>query len=155
MKLPSKNSLLPKNFSTFPFLWNANQKSEKETSRRVILGRLRNTNCWDYENGNQNGKMKTSYPRESIQIHKIITAKLDEIRKVWKKVLCDLTKILAENQKEILKLIAPTVKNSADPQNIKDSDSEPVTVFPTTTLTTIKSKTTTHKCTSVASRNIK
>ena len=38
--------------------------------------------------------------------------------------MSDLTKILAENQKEIMKLIAPTVKNSVPLQNLENSDVE-------------------------------
>ena len=38
--------------------------------------------------------------------------------------MSDLTSILAENQKEMLKLILPAVKKSPDLQNLRDSDSE-------------------------------
>ena len=68
-------------------------------------------------------------------------------------MLSDLTRILAENKNEMLKLIAPAVKKSADLQNLEDSDSEAENAFPTTTLTPIKSETTTSKITLITSRN--
>ena len=56
---------------------------------------------------------------------KIPAEKLDEIKtSLRKKIMSDLTKILAENQKETLKLIAPTVKKSTFTQNLEDPDSE-------------------------------
>ena len=66
----------------------------------------------------------------------------------------DLTKIIAENQKEMLKLIAPVVKKPTSVQNLENSDSEPETVLPNTTSTSIKIKATTSKTTPVNSRNI-
>ena len=39
--------------------------------------------------------------------------------------MSDLTKILAENQKEMLKLIAPLNKKQTVHMNAQDSDSEP------------------------------
>ena len=39
--------------------------------------------------------------------------------------MSDLTKILAKNQKELLKLIAPLIKKQPGLQNIQDSDSDP------------------------------
>ena len=44
--------------------------------------------------------------------------------------MSDFTKILAENQKEMLKLIAPVVKKPVTLQNLENSDSEPETFFP-------------------------
>ena len=38
--------------------------------------------------------------------------------------MSDLTKILAENQREMLEPIAPAVKNPATVQNLENSDSE-------------------------------
>ena len=66
----------------------------------------------------------------------------------------DLTKILVENQKEMLKLIAPDIKNPTSSQNIENTDSEPKNVLPTITSTPIRSKTTTQKTTPVISSNI-
>ena len=39
--------------------------------------------------------------------------------------MSDVTKILTENQKEMLKLIAPAVKKPGALQNFENSDSEP------------------------------
>ena len=38
--------------------------------------------------------------------------------------MSDLEKILTENQKRMLKLVASTAKQTINPQNSKDSDSE-------------------------------
>ena len=51
-----------------------------------------------------------------------------------------LTKSLAENQKGVLKLIAPAVKKPVTLQNLENSDSEPENVFLKTTSTPIKTK---------------
>ena len=43
---------------------------------------------------------------------RVLTENLEEIKSsLRKEIMSDLTKILAENQKEMLKLIAPTVKS--------------------------------------------
>ena len=56
---------------------------------------------------------------------KIQPEKLDEIKtSLREEVMSDLTEILAENQKEMLKLIAPVVKKPATVQNLENSDSE-------------------------------
>ena len=64
------------------------------------------------------------------------------LRKV---LVCHLTKILAENQKEMLKLIAPTVEKSTIHQNVEGSDPESENAHPASTSTPIKSKATTSK----------
>ena len=77
---------------------------------------------------------------------------LDDIKSsLRKEIMSDLTKLLAENQKEMLKLITPVVRNLINPQNPENTDSEPV--FPTKTSTPIRSKTTTQKTNPVNSRN--
>ena len=68
--------------------------------------------------------------------------------------MSDLTKIFAENQKKILRLIAPSVKKHAIPQNVEDSDSETENTHPTSTSTPIKSKSTTCKTTSKSNSNM-
>ena len=51
---------------------------------------------------------------------------LEEIEtSLRKKIMSDLTKILAENQKEMLKLIARLNKKQPVCLNVRDSDSEP------------------------------
>ena len=85
---------------------------------------------------------------------KIQAEKLDEIKtSLRKEILSDLTKILAENQKEMLKLTAPTVKKSTITQNLEDSDSETENTHPALASTPIKSKATTSKNTPISSRN--
>ena len=68
--------------------------------------------------------------------------------------MSDLTKILAENQKEMLKPKAPPNKKPISSQNLGNTDSEPENVFPTNTSTPIRSKATTQKATPVNNRNI-
>ena len=53
------------------------------------------------------------------------------------------TRILAENQKQMLKLIAPATKKTLDSQNLEDSHSVAENTFIALTLTPIKAKTTT------------
>ena len=55
--------------------------------------------------------------------------------------MSDLAKILAENQKEMLKLLAPSVKNTSEPQVLENCDSEEENAFDAPTSTPIRSKT--------------
>ena len=72
-----------------------------------------------------------------------------------KEIMSDLTKILAENQKEILKLIAPVPKKQSALTVPEETDSESENVPATATSTPVKTKTTAgnHKTTPVNSRN--
>ena len=71
-----------------------------------------------------------------------------------KEIMSDLTKTLAENQKEMLKLIAPLNKKQTVHMNVQDSDSEPENVSVTRTSTPVKIQTATNsKTTPVNSRN--
>ena len=81
---------------------------------------------------------------------------LDEIKTSLRKdILADITKILAENQKEMLKLIAPLSKIRPISVNVQDSDSQPEDVFVARTSTPVKTMTaTSSKTTPVNSRNI-
>ena len=66
---------------------------------------------------------------------------LDEIKtSLRKEILSDLSKILAKNQKEMLKLIAPLSKKRVICTNDQDSDSEPenTSVARTSTEVTLK-----------------
>ena len=69
--------------------------------------------------------------------------------------MSDLTKILAENQKEMLKLIAPTAKKQAivTAAGETDSESESIPANATSTPTKAKTTTTAIKITPVNSRN--
>ena len=69
--------------------------------------------------------------------------------------MTDLTKILAENQKEIFKLIAPLSKKRSISANIQESDSEPEDVPVARTSTPMKTNTATgSKISQVNSRNM-
>ena len=68
--------------------------------------------------------------------------------------MSDLTKILAENQKEMLKLIAPLNKKQTVHMNVQDSDSETENVSVARTSTPVKTHTATNsKTTPINSRN--
>ena len=81
---------------------------------------------------------------------------LEEMKTTLRKeIMSDLTKILAENQKEMLKLIAPSNKKQTIHMNAQDSDSEPENVSVARTSTPIKIHTATNcKSTPVNSRNM-
>ena len=68
--------------------------------------------------------------------------------------MTDLTEILADNQKEMLKLITPAIKKKSTVQNLENSDSESESILTNTTLTPIRIKTTTSKTTPISSRNM-
>ena len=85
---------------------------------------------------------------------RIQSKNLDEIESsLRKEIMSDLTKILAENQKEMLKLMAPTSKKPVGLQNIENTDSKPENVFFVNTSTPIRPKTTTQKTTPINGRN--
>ena len=90
-------------------------------------------------------------PRKSSRI---LPEKLDENKtSLRKKKISDLTKILADNQKEMLKLIAPVIKETSTVQNLENSDSASESTLPNTTSTPIRTKTTTSKTIPGNSRN--
>ena len=69
--------------------------------------------------------------------------------------MSDLTKILAENQKERPKFLAPSNKKQPVSSNIQDSDSEPENIFVARTSTPMKTYTaTSSKTTPNSSRNM-
>ena len=85
---------------------------------------------------------------------KILLESLDEIKtSLRKEIMSDLTKILVENQKEMLKRIAPMTKKSSRHQALENSDSEPDNFSVARTSTPVKTKATTSKTTPVNSRN--
>ena len=91
---------------------------------------------------------RSRYPKIQPEI-------LDEIKtSLRKENRSDLTRILAENQKEMLKSIAPVVKKPPTVQILENSYSELENVLLNTTSTPIKTKATTSKTTPVYSRNI-
>ena len=86
---------------------------------------------------------------------KLQAEKLDEMNKsLMKEIMSDSTKILDENQKEMLKLIAaPAFEKPMIHQNVEDFDSEMENDHPASTSTPIKSKATTSKTTPINRRN--
>ena len=87
---------------------------------------------------------------------RVLTENLEEIKSSLRKdIMSDLTKILAENQKEMLKLIAPTVKKRTIITATEETDSESENIPENATSTPIKNKTTatTRKITPADSRN--
>ena len=92
----------------------------------------------------------------SSKVPRVEPKSLIEIKtSLRKEIMSDLTKILAENQKEMLKPIAPLNKNQTVHMNVQDSDSEPENVSVTRTSTPVKIHTATNsKTTPVNSRNM-
>ena len=92
----------------------------------------------------------------SSKIPRIEPENLAEIKtSLRKEIMSDLTKILAENQKELLKLIAPLNKKQTVYMNAQDSDSEPENVSVARTSTPVKIHSATNsKTTPVNSRNM-
>ena len=80
---------------------------------------------------------------------------LEEIKTTLRKeIMSDLTKILAENQKEMLKLIAPVSKKRSVSSNTQDSDSDQENISVARTSTPVKTQiATSSKTTPVNSRN--
>ena len=93
----------------------------------------------------------------SSKIPRIEPENLAEIKtSLRKEIMSDLTKILAENQKEMPKLIAPTVKKQTIITAAEETDSKSENIPENATSTPIKNKTTatTRKITPVNSRNM-
>ena len=87
---------------------------------------------------------------------RVLTENLEEIKSsLRQEIMSDLTKILAENQKEMLKRIAPTSKKQTITTATEETDSESENVPENATSTPIKTKptATTRKITTVNSRN--
>ena len=87
---------------------------------------------------------------------KVHTENLEQMKSFLRKeIMSDLTKVLAENEKELLKLIAPVAKKLSAITVPEETDSESENVLATATSTPIKTETTatTHKTTPVNSRN--
>ena len=110
-------------------------------------------------------EIKTPIPETSENLNpvagtskspRVLTENLEEIKSsLRKEIMSDLTKILAENQKEMLKLIAPTSKKQTVITASVETDSESENVPENATSTPIKTKTiaTTRNITPVNSRN--
>ena len=92
----------------------------------------------------------------SSKIPRVEPESLAEIKtSLRKEIMSDLAKILAENQKEMLKLIAPLNKKQNVLANAHDSDSETENVSVARTSTPVKTHNTTNsKTTPINSRNM-
>ena len=91
----------------------------------------------------------------SSKIPRIEPEGLAEIKtSLRKEIMSDLTKILAEKQKEMLKLIAPLNKKQTVHMNVHDSDSETENVSVARTSTPVRTQNATNsKTTPINSRN--
>ena len=67
--------------------------------------------------------------------------------------MSEQVKMLAENQKEVMKLIVPNAKKSSTHQNFQDSDSEKENISESQTSTPVKTNTAISKTTPISSRN--
>ena len=88
---------------------------------------------------------------------RVISENLENIKSALRKeIMTDLTKILAENQKEMLKLIAPVTKKQTLVRASEETDSDPENIPENATSTPIKTKSTatTNRITPVNSRNM-
>ena len=103
---------------------------------------------------NENGSIENLIPSSSKN-PRLELENLEEMKTTLRKeIMTDLTKILAENQKEMLKLIAPTNKKRTVSSNIQDSDSDQENISVTRTSTPVKTQTATNsKTTPNNSRN--
>ena len=103
--------------------------------------------------GNNPPESPIAGPSKSARVD---SGNLEEIKtSLRKEILSDLTKILAENQKEMLKLIAPSSKKRPARLEDQDSDSDPEASVARTS-TPVKSNTATvTKTTPSNSRNKK
>ena len=87
---------------------------------------------------------------------RVISENLEDVKiTLRKEIMADLTRILVENQKEMLKLIAPVTKKQAIIRTSEETDSDSENIPENITSTPIKTKTTatTNKITPVNSRN--
>ena len=87
---------------------------------------------------------------------RVISENLENIKSALRKeIMTDFTKILAENQKEMLKLIAPVTKKQTIVRASEETDSDPENIPENVTSTPIKTKSTatTNKITPINCRN--
>ena len=110
-------------------------------------------------------EIETSLPENTSSVNpvagtskspKISADNLEEIKlSLRKEIMSDLTKILAENQKEMLKLIAPTAKKQPVIRSAEESDSDHDNIPENATSTPIRNRTTAtaSKTTPINSRN--
>ena len=104
--------------------------------KRKAVAELISQDCETLVNDNIPSEDLIAGPSKTIRIE---PENLDEIKtSLRKEILSDLSKILAENQKEMLKLIAPLSKKRPTCVNDQDSDSEPENTSVARTSTPVK-----------------
>ena len=110
----------------------------------------------DFETSINENSPSENLVASSSKVPRIKPESLTEIKtSLRKEIMSDLTKILAENQTEMPKLIAPLNKKQAVHLNAQDSDSEPENISITRTSTPVKIHTATNpKTTPIKSRNM-
>ena len=80
---------------------------------------------------------------------------LEEMKTTLRKeIMSDLAKLLAETQKEMMKLVAPITEKSSTHQNAQASDSETENIFVARTSTPVKTITAASETTPINSRNM-
>ena len=80
--------------------------------------------------------------------------KMEEMKtSLRKEIMSNLARILAENQREMMKLVAPKAKKPSARQNNQDTDSETENITVAQTSTPVKTNTATSKTTPMNSRS--
>ena len=112
-------------------------------------------NSGDFETSVTENSPSENLVASSSKIPRLEPESLTEIKtSLRREIMSDLTKIFAENQKEMPKLIAPLNKKQTVLTNAQDSDSEPENVSVARTSSPVKIHTATNpKTTPVNSRN--
>ena len=149
----SKRKLKSLKNSTFPKIQSlALSKMSTRSQKRKAVAELvsRDFEASLAENNSTENLIASSSKNPRLELEN-----LEEIKTTLRKeIMSDLTKILAENQKEMFKLIAPLNKKQTVHSNVQDSDSEPENVSVARTSTPVKTYTATNpKTTPVNSRN--
>ena len=142
-----KNSTFPKILSLFLSIKMTTRSQKRKAVAELVSG--------DFETSVTENFPPETLVASSSKIPRIEPESLAEIKtSLRKEIMSDLTKILAENQKEMLKLIAPLNKKQNVLINAQDSDSETENVSVARTSTPVKTHNTTNsKTTPVNSRN--
>ena len=80
---------------------------------------------WEFETSVTENNQPENLIAGPSKFPRIQPNNLEEMRtSLRKEIMSDLGKILVENQKEMMKLVAPIAKKSSVHQNAQDSDSE-------------------------------
>ena len=142
-----KNSTFPKTHSLSLLIKMTTRSQKRKAVAELVSG--------DFETSVTENFPPETLVASSSKIPRVEPESLTEIKtSLRKEIMSDLAKILAENQKEMLKLIAPLNKKQNVLANAQDSDSETENVSVARTSTPVKTHNTTNsKTTPVNSRN--